>query len=478
MIPRISIGCTVLIAISVARLHAAPIDNDVPSERPNTTTVPVPSESVRSAEDIVRDTIGPGSDEANPERQADPASQASLLALQAFQSGDISECLSQLKTAVAKRPTLPSPNVILAGFHLRAGQGREARRLLEQEARKSTRHPQLYLSLAKLALAENRLTDAEVHYDKLDSLDVPASWTDAENTWLRTSVLEGRANLAEQREHWDAAAALFSQLHQLQPQNVNWQLRTARALFQAEEFDQAYEQLDIASRRDPKIGPPDLAMAVLYTRAKKYKEADRWYQKVLARMPDDARARSSYVMSLLYQNRGQEAKDHALKIVDQHGSSTMLELQLGIAARQLGQLDDAREHLLKALELSPNSDEAQYHLILTMAAMDDPDARQQALERGKEFVKAQPDSALALSAMGAAYHAEKQFTQAEEVLQRAVTSPLMRPEGLFILGKVYQAQNRQEKAAKVAEILAPRLDEAQVFVLRKSARDWVNSLPK
>src|SRR5262245_4586501 len=94
-----------------------------------------------------------------------------------FNRGKVDEALELLRAAVKKRPTLPPARLMLARFHLRAGQGPAARRQLELAAAEAPDHPEIYLTNAGLALAEGRLLEALLGCQTALKLTDTGGWT-------------------------------------------------------------------------------------------------------------------------------------------------------------------------------------------------------------------------------------------------------------------------------------------------------------
>ncbi len=409
----------------------------------------------------------------------DESSSPTSTAAGAFRSGDIDACLSHLRDAVAQKPTLPPPKLTLAGFYLKAGQRRPARAILEELAAKSTKHPQLYLTLSDLAMAEGRLADAEAHLQLLEAEGVPSVWDDAQKRSLQSAILAHQTALAERRQQWDKAAGLLAKWVQLAPQSPALRHRWATALFNDEQLDEAFEQLDIAYRQDVSLGLPEVAMGALHAGRSDYDGAKPWYDRAIAKHPEDANVRIAWAMALLYQNKADEAAAELKQATVSGAQSAQLYILRGIAAREQRDWVEAEANLGRALQLQPGNEEATYHLVLTLIEQNDKAKRSQAAKMAADMVKDHRRSSLAMAAMGAALHAEGNIDEAELALREAAASPLTRPETVYLLGKVLAAGGKNDAAKLVAKSLHKiYLAKPDIFVLRPAARRWMEETLK
>ena len=242
----------------------------------------------------------------------DPGLSSSAKAAMAYRNGQTEVCLSHLKDAVASKPTLPPPDLILAGFHLKAHRYQHARALLEQFAAAGSRHPQLFLSFAELALAERRWTDASAHLEIAENLGPPVNWNESEKRWFQSTILKHRTAIAEQRGNWQQAALLMEKWLQFEPDPL-LRRRYAIALFADGKSSQAFEQFDIAHRSDARLSPPEVAMGALSLRQGEVEAANDWYAKAIAAHPNNAAARLEWSISLLYQDRAKEGANKRWK---------------------------------------------------------------------------------------------------------------------------------------------------------------------
>lgn len=455
----------VLLLICHGHAPAAPIDN-----------VAKEPETGKTGQGSVADAIIDPLGSARPQQPVTELDAASAAAAEAFRQGRIDDCLAELRTIVAKKPSFPPPKLVLAGMYLSVDNRAEAKRLLEEVGREESTHPALYLSFADLALSEQRITDAWVHLRVAESVDTPSTWGEEEKTWLRSSIVSRQAIVAERRKNWDRAQALVAQLVQLHPDRPLLRHRWGSALFSAGRRQQAYEQFDIAHQQMPQLNRPEIVMAGLHVELGEYRDATKWYEKAQKADPTDPMLHLAWGMALLFQNRIDEAAKHVASAAELGENSFATDYQQGIVARVQSRYSDAESYFQHALELSPNHPEVTYHLVLTLLAQQDEALQRRALQLAQANTQLNENSSLAMAALAMALLKNGEKQKAEQAAQAAAAREDAHPEALFLYGKLLAASNQSDEAARIAARLERSLDLPMIFVAREAARKWVETV--
>ena len=472
-------------AITLISIHllAAPLDDlgfpdesNAPEELTQPKIETTPSDVVPGTPTLDLGLFPQNSATEDSPEQADEMSKIFAAAWAAFRAGDSRECSHQLRQLVARNPNFPPPDLILIEFHLDAGQRRRAHELLEAFAAEDATHPQLYLSYARLALAEGRYTEALLHFEKMDQLGPPRGWSDEQQLEFQASVLSGKATVAERRGNWDSAARVLTELSRLQSSDVHIRNRLGRALLLDDRQRQAYEQFDIAYRQDPTVNHPDVAMGTILLGQGKVEKANEHFETALKELPDDGPLNYAWSMSLLYQDRLQEADTFAKKAEATGIKTHNLLLQRGRIAWALGRHDEAERYFQQLVDSSPANEVAKFYLVLSKASQGDRESRTEAQQIAEEFVKASPNSAAAVAALGYTQYALGENAQAEATLGRVAAFPNVPLEILLAYGKVLAINGDTEQAKQVAEQLDQRMRKTNIFLTRRAAKTWIESM--
>jgi len=411
-----------------------------------------------------------------PDDSADQPSRPSVDAVKAFQRRDIEACLKHLRKAVAEKPNLPPPKLLLAGLYQKSGMTNRAKRLLENVAATDPNHPELYLTLANIAIAEGRYTEAMLSFDQMERLGPPDTWSDERKRLMNSTIALGKVTIAEKRGNWEQAQSLLAEVVRNAPENTRLRDRWATALLRSGREQSAFDQFDIAYQQDNTQNRPEVSMGVVLMMEGKFGEAEKWYEKAVQAHPNDPEVHLERAKALMFEDRAIEAQQHAAKATQLGMVAVELDVQRGVIARQLGKFDEAKDHLRRALADSPDHEQAAYHLVLTLAAEKDDTSRKQALKFAEAFLQDGRPSAPKLAALGAAQHANKQFEKAEKSLRLAVSRPDADAEHFYLLARVLAARSQEAESQRIGEFLRDVLDRPMLFVLRPAARRWIESL--
>lgn len=461
----LGIFVSVLLLLEPYGVTAAPID-DVGVNLPSTK----PLEGLDAEKPPADGEQPPDADSPD---EAQPAGAHLNAAREAFRKGEIEQSLAQLRAAAAAAPSLAPPKLMLASLHLTAAERAAGRQLLEEAAVEDPYHPEVYLLFGNLALMENRLTDANLHFEKAIDLNIPPGWSPEQRRQLQISVYTGQAEVAERRRDWSRAQEVLGKWARLQPGDGLLRDRWATALFRADLTEKAFEQFDISFRQDQRMNPPEASMGVMHVAGGNYRQANHWFARALAAYGDDPRVHYEWSLALLHQDRAEEAEQHASKAVAMGMDNARLDLQRGMIARQLEDYEAAERQFSKVLEKSPNNVEALHQLAIVLADKGDTAQQRRALEMAEAVAKQNPDSPRALTTLGWVYHRIGQHDRAERALRMAIARPNVRAETLYYLGQVLTHQGQAADARQVALRLEEHISEPSLFVLRPAARQWL-----
>lgn len=397
-------------------------------------------------------------------------------AAQGVRQGRLDEALTQLKQAVAAHPELPPPRVVLALLLFQANQAARGRLELEQAADEAPAHPEVYAVLGKLALAERRLTEAGLDFEKAAALPVPPGWPDAKTTVLKRTCFDGLAAVAEARRDWAGARDQLRRWLDLEPTSGAARQRLAQALFGLGQPAEAFRTLQQAARDDPKSDPPGVIMARLYLQAGDRDRAQQWADRAVRDAPDDPRAHLARAGLLLEQGRADEAQDEARAAAKLAPDLPDVRRLRGMIARYRRDYLEAERQFQALLEASPGDPFAGDQLAQVLAEQDDEAKRRRAVELAEVNARQYPNVPQALATLAWANFRAGRAEPAERALQAAasVTGGSVPSETAYVLARILAARGRPDDARKLLEAA---LAAPGSFFLRQDARRLLEQLP-
>lgn len=448
---------------------AAPIDNpEVP--------LPVDDEAPPPA---AQDDAGTPSNSAGNAMRRDPRLGHSevRLAVEAMHARDVEGCLEHLRKAAAE-PAMPPEGVLLAYLHLSENRWQQAMAVLEQAAIETRGHPEVYLAAARLALAQGRNLDAQVHFERALTAELPPSWPDGAKHDLATSCFDGLATIAKRRGDWEAVAQTLTQWAKLEKNNANLLDRLGKAHFVAGNTDEAFARFANSHSLDPSMNPPELSMAALATKSSGMKGGQAWYEKAIAKYPADSRVYCEYAGALLTAGRFTDAEVQLDKAVavdsTEQLSAADVALLRGMVYRAQKKYEQAEEQFTQVLEVTPGHFQALRQLPLVLVEQDDEAKREQAVQLATFHARRPANSPAALSTLGWVYYRTGKTKEAEELLKHA-TSASADGEGLYFVARVLVESGQADDAQKAVQALKDAIERPAPFLLRDEARTWVKS---
>ncbi len=394
-------------------------------------------------------------------------------AIKSFQKRDLDTCLEQLAKAVKAHPELPPAHALLAELALMSNQIALVRPALETAVAQAPDHPEIYILFGNLALLENRATDAALHFEKAKALASAERWTADQRRRFERFCHQGNALLAESRGDWKAARSALEAWLALEPANARARQRLGKALFSLDQQDEAYKELQKASKEDSALEPAEVMMGWLFTRAGNLKKAEEWMNYAAKTSPDSLPLHMAITSWLLEQGRADEAQTHAEAAAKLDSKSNQVQRVLGLVARERKEYGQS-EAVFQALALeSPGDAWVRNQLALVLAEQGDDVKRKRALELAELSVRQNPNALDALVTLGTVYYRLKRLDDAEKVLQAVYNSGKGNSDAAYILALVKSDRGQPDSAPA---LLKTALSAPGLFIYRKDAQQWLDRL--
>lgn len=397
-------------------------------------------------------------------------------AAEAFAAGDLRQCWEKLRTAYVKQPNIAPPKIMFARMLLSGGLLPQGRQVLEQAAVDHENHPELYLLLGQLAIADGRLSDAKLNFEKAQSLEIPDNWTEPQRNFLQRECLAGQTAVAERRGQWHFAAEKYKKRVEAEPQSAELRHRWAMALFLAGDASRAFEQFDYAYRLDETRDRPNVAIAAMLVDQGKFREADKYFAEALKDYPDDPKVHFARSAALLYEDRLDEAEQHAGRAAGLGMNSPLFLRHRSVLAMQRGDFAEAQKFCEIVLAKLPEDFTAKTNLALALVEQNDKAKHNRALEVAQQAAQQHPQHPQALAALGWVHFRLAQYDKAEPLLRAAAEAARREPMCLFFLTCALYKSDKKDESRLVAEQLRARLDQPGIFVFRSAARKWVEAI--
>ncbi|MGO8899805.1 MAG: tetratricopeptide repeat protein [Isosphaeraceae bacterium] len=396
-------------------------------------------------------------------------------AIKSFQKRDLDTCLQQLAKAVKAHPELPPAHALLAKLAFMSNQIALVRPALETAVAQAPDHPEIYILFGNLALHENRATDAALHFEKAKALASAERWTADQRRRFERFCHQGNALLAESRGDWKAARSALEAWLALEPANARARQRLGRALFSLNQQDEAYKEMQKASKEDSALEPAEVMMGWLLTRAGNLKKAEEWMDYAAKTSPDSLPVRLGVASWLLEQGRADEAQSQAETAAKFQPKANEVQRVLGLAARQRNDLAGAERIFQDLWAQSPGDAWGRSQFALVLAAQNDETKKRRAVELAEQGVKLEPKSPRALATLGAVYFRTQRLDDAEKLLTAVFQSGQAQSDDVLALARVEEARGKKDL---VAPLLKKAIAVSGLFIERNEAKRWLEELEK
>ena len=402
------------------------------------------------AEPLGVNNVVPAAPTAAPTTQATNADVEA--AITAFREGRFDDCLRLLKKAADKDSKMPPPQVTLADLFRQAKQPTAMRQALDQAVTNYPADPQAYIVLGDLALSENRICDASLEFAKAQELLKTFTASAERKKALEPGTIIGLARIAKARQKWPEAQKQFEAYLLLNPKDTGALQELANALFQQAEAGPALKMLRKAYELDPKtVLTPEATLALFYERYPDHRNAVTWMNIALTKYPEDLKTLINAGGWALETGQLEEAKKHAAKAMQLDPKSVDARMLRGVVALFLKDYKAAEDDFQVILEQYPKNFGAKNNLALALCEEKDDIKKSRALDYATDNAQLNPKSADALTTLGWVFYRLGRLNDAEECLKRtaAAANGHLKPDGVYYYAQIAydpRPQGRGEEA--------------------------------
>ncbi|HWB01179.1 MAG TPA: CDC27 family protein [Pirellulales bacterium] len=415
-------------------------------------------------------------------------------AWKSLQEGNGDRAFELLEAAKAKSKSLPPARVLLARMLFATNQAQLtnlARQTLEKAAADSedNKSPEVPLLFGNLAVAEGRLSDAELQYQKALSLAPGVFSPNPKDPALQRftrQVYQGLTSVYELRQDW--AKAKSSALLWLEAagddkkQEAQAEQRLGRAAFFSDDREAARDHFEKAYEFDSSIEYPLVSLGLLAAQQSdedKKPTAEEYFKEAIdaaegGKVKDNkAKAAIEAQVSqwMLLNGKTEDAAKHALAAVNADPESDAFKRLSGLVALYQGNYSEAERLFADMYNRNPADFFASNNLALALIeakGTDEKAKHDRAVSIAEVNARANPRSVEAAATLGWIYYKMGRSAEAEQALRAAISVGQASSDTAYYLANVLIQQNRFDEAIKV---LQQAIGVNGPFAHRKDAED-------
>ncbi|HMO36685.1 MAG TPA: tetratricopeptide repeat protein, partial [Gemmatales bacterium] len=390
-------------------------------------------------------------------------------ATELFKAGKEEEALKKLQEAASKNDRLPPARLMLHRMYLSANRQADARRAIELAAVENPDHPDIYITFAMQAFAQNRYTDAWLQYERaLKTMDDTKRWNEKQRNSVLLACYSGLGQTAEARLQYEVARKHYENILKLDfPRKdlSGFRAGLGRVLFMLDKKDEALKVLQEANADNPDMEPAGVLMARLYTnkalqerdqtkQREHINKAKEWFEYALKTDPKNHKAHISYAVWLFDMNYldksylalSEEELKEANKLDPKAYDNRVLR---GLIDRWTNNHEAAEQAFESVYKEKPDDFYAQNQLVLALVEQKgNPAKMQRALQLAEDnFRKHGQRIPEASATYGWVLFKNNRLDEAERALQISFQSGQFNADALYYLSQVYRYRGKLTEAA-------------------------------
>lgn len=374
--------------------------------------------------------------------------------------------LDKLEAAAPRFADMPPPELLVSAMLFTGGNPAAGLGFLEKAALRYPGHPQVYVSFARVALSQQRRTDARVLLEKARSVASAGSWTPAQQRQFDEMLLDTESDVLLLDEKWDAARESLEKLLSVERLRDRTELRLAQLCFRQDRLEECLKHLAEYVRLTPESPIPELMLAGFFQQSGKQDQAGEWVEKALERNPENISVLTEYAAWKVTQEKFDQANEALGRIERLAGPTPRAVLLKGkIAfAQQAYELAESRFAELQKLE--PNNPEIANLRTMALAECASAEKLALALETAQKNVQAQPQNPFAAAILGWVYFRQRNMEQAGLWFDRSARNSNLPPEAAYYFARFLKEAGQKDKAL---ELIDTALQAPGLFLYRNAA---------
>lgn len=394
-----------------------------------------------------------------------------------MKKGDLKQALNILEDASKRRTELPPGKLMMARLCAEMNLPQQARQYLEQAAIDHANHPDIYITMGNIALADGRLTDALLHFREGMEVIKIGEWTDTQKKFVRLNCYNGLSAVAERRATWDKAHDYLKAALELEPTSGVIRHRFARALFMLEKRDEAANEFEKAYKDEPNLEPPGVTLARLYTQINNLPKAEEWFKYSASTDPNNLRVRNAFANWLVDLGRFEDARKEIKEALRIDGKSPEARSLMGYIYRVEKNYPEAERIFDELAREYPNNLYAANQLNLILISQPDDAKRRRAMESAQALLKKHGNDAELAVTMAWIFYKMNQIDEADKLFESVAraTGGRITSDAAYFMANVLADRGKLEQ---VRVMLKGAVESPGRFAFRKDAEEWLKAIDK
>ena len=394
-------------------------------------------------------------------------------AVTAFQIRDFRRASELLDQLASNNPGYPPADLLRAAISYAIRDADNGLLLLEQAALSHAEYPGVHIAFGRLALSQNRISDALAQFEKAARVIASAELQPESKNYFEAQCLDGLTDIAMRQQRYDDARSYLERQISKTPDSTKVVLNLAEVEFQQGNIDKSLENLKKLQQNNPNMRVPETVVATWFDQKGEMEKAGDFIKLAAEKYPNNAQVQMEFASYLVNQEDFAKAIrviGESEKIIGETPFSRNLKARVAFCSQSYGV---AEMHYRALAELQPDNFDAVNMYALSLIESKDEAKQKQALDIATRNFRSLSDNLIATATLGYISLRMGDKEQAKTLLGRAAASIGASPEIDFFIASYFQANNETENALR---LLRATLERKGAFLYRKPARQMLATI--
>lgn len=388
-----------------------------------------------------------------------------------FANRKLKEAQESLNALADSDDRIPPAELMLAAMAYTVGDNSSGQRLLESAAVKHADYPDIYFSFARLAVGQNRATDADALADKaLATIQSNGGkFSDVQMDHFKQRYYDVKYQVAKLRGNTEDAKAAVASMDEVAPGAAQSLLANAEIAFDDGDADTALKYLKKLNEaeNDADQQPAEVTLASWFQRAGKADEAGKLLKWAASQRRRDENVQFALANWSLNQEDFTSTISAVKAIEEISGDSNATRELRGKVSFAQGAYSLAENQFRKLSADNPvNFDYANLYA-LSLAHSTSKEKQDAAVDLAKQIAQAKSNNIVAVSSLAYVLMKSGQLDAARSIISKVAQQPNLNVEVTFIVCYFLSESGQKDQAKRILE----KIVNAQgLFLFRSEAK--------
>ena len=388
-----------------------------------------------------------------------------------FAKRQLNDAKSALWKIKANESRVPPIELLFASMAYAVGDGNSGRRLLESAAISHGDYPDIYFSFARLALGQNRITDADALADKalLTIQSSNGAFDEDQLSHFKRRYYDTKYQVAKSRGKKDEARAAVAELEKVSPGSVPTLLARAEVAFEFDEVDKSLEilrQLEKLKSGD-NIPPAEVTVASWLQRKGKPEDAGLLLKQAASERRSNEKVQLAFAQWLISREDFPGTLSAIKRIEEINGDSSASRELRGKVAFAQGAYAMAEGQFKRLTTDNPTNFDYANLYALSLAHSPKKEKQDLAVNLARQVAQAKTNNVVAVSSLAYVLMKSGQIDAAKAILAKVIKQRNLNPEVTFIVCYMLSETGQKDQSQAV---LRKVLNSKGLFLFRTEAK--------